>query len=189
VSVQDLKHAVEFIKREAGDGGLTGEGFAQVIVALFEKVHPLAIGALEQSYTLSKLITQRMLSTHMDSSNEKEAAEITRLADTLCDGYKSHIFPIGLLEAKRLGLKITEPDEKLYDAMWKLLNYYRGLDRSPKPLPGSASSLFGGALKGKVLSRPIGHVDSTNVRFDCVGFAEVVAAGVENRGANWLLLS
>lgn len=164
VSVQDLKYAVAFVKREAGEAGITGDGYAQIIAALFDKVHPLALGAIEQSYELTKLITRRLLSTHMDEETEGE--EISRIADTLCDDYYSHQFPIGLMEARRLNLAVKEADEELYEAMWALLTYYQNIDRGPQPISGNVR--VAGLPAGTATHlRLIGNIDSTNLRVDC----------------------
>jgi hypothetical protein len=187
VSVQDLKHAVAFVKREAGEAGLTGDAYARVISVLFEKVHPLAIGAIEQSYELSKLITRRMLSTHMDE--KAEADEIERLTDELCDAYKSHGFPIGLSEADRLGLKVTRADEKLYNAMWDLKRAYDGMDRTAVPVQANHPGLTGVRKAGQLVIRTVGHIDTTDVRFDCNALLDVTPKGVEARGANWTQLT
>jgi hypothetical protein len=187
VSVQDLKHAVEFIKREAGEEGLSGEAYAQVISALFDKVHPLAVGAIEQSYSLSKLITKRMLSTHMDE--DKDGKEIERLTNTLCDDYKSHSFPIARLEARRLGLKVVDANDDLYAAMWALLDYYESLNRAPQPLP--AGTVVVGAPSGtKLVYYLLGHIDTTACRYDCIAMAQVAQDGTqEGRGNSWVKIS
>ncbi len=57
-----------FIRETAKPSDLTTytpEAMAQIVTALFDKIHPLAIGAIEQSYALAKLIGTRCLSTHM----------------------------------------------------------------------------------------------------------------------------
>ncbi len=102
ISVQDLKHCVEFIKREAG-GELTSDAFAQIITALFREVHPLAIGAIEESYALGRLVTKKMLEMHMDAEVDKP--KIDFIVDQLSDGYKSHAFAYGQREAEKIGLK------------------------------------------------------------------------------------
>jgi hypothetical protein len=187
VSVQDLKHAVAFVKREAGEGGLSSEAFATVVSALFEKVHPLAIGAIEQSYELSKLITRRMLSMHMDE--DADADEIERLTNALCDDYKSHNFPIGVTEAERLGLKVTMAPDDLHEAMWELLEYYSAIDRSLQVVPSAAQGQLAGVpINGQAMKNSIGHVDSTDVRFDCNQIVDVTTSGSEVRGSAWLRL-
>jgi hypothetical protein len=98
------------------------------------------------------------------------------------------MFPLGLWEAKRLKLKVTEAPAELYEAMWSLLDYYRGLDRSLKPVGRATVPVGAPAPKGSLLAKPLGHIDSTGIRFDCVGLAEFVEGKPQSRGANWLRL-
>jgi hypothetical protein len=60
ISVQDLKHVVDLLKREGPEQSYTPEALATIFSAMFEYVHPLAMGAIEQSYTLAKLISQKL---------------------------------------------------------------------------------------------------------------------------------
>ena len=120
ISVQDLRHAMQFIREAAPtkDGvgvSYTPEAMAQIFAALFEKIHPLAIGAIEQSYALAKLIGTRCLETHMDPT--KEPDEISSIVDKLCDDYKSHAYQINRSEAKAIGLKVTQPNSSLEEIL------------------------------------------------------------------------
>jgi len=192
ISVQDLKHAMEFVKREAGTDGLSGEGFATVIAALFQHVHPLAVGAIEQSYEAAKLITRKVLSTHMDAEAEKQ--EIDRIAKSLADDFKEHTYQIGVREAKELGLKAEEAADDLHDAMWTLLEYYQGLDRTPRAVQLTAGTAPPGqppepAQRQQLLVTRIGHLDSTARRADCQAFFRQAADGsLEVAGDRWVLL-
>lgn len=142
VSVQDLRHVLQFLRRELAEAEIddededAGEGEkkdphvpADVAVplyeALFENVHPLAIGALEQSWELARQICRGVLSTHMDPEKEKD--DIERIVERLSDSYKSHVYPIGRKEAKTLGLKITEATTDESIALWTLNEAFRGL--------------------------------------------------------------
>jgi len=136
ISVQDMRHAMQFImntaKPEVGEG-YTAEAMAQIVTALFEKIHPLAIGAIEQSYALAKLVGRRCLETHMDSSTEGE--QIEKIVDTLCDEYKSHLYQIGRQEARQIGLKIKDADDNVAAAMDKLLRFYSARPSLPPTEP------------------------------------------------------
>jgi hypothetical protein len=63
ISVQDLRHCVEFIKNEINDP--SPEAMAEIFVALFEKVHPLAIGAIQQSYACHSRFTSAQFTLHL----------------------------------------------------------------------------------------------------------------------------
>ena len=136
ISVQDMRHAMQFImntaKPEVG-GGYTAEAMAQIVTALFEKIHPLAIGAIEQSYALAKLVGRRCLETHMDPDTQAE--EIKKIVDTLCDEYKSHAYQIGRQEARQIGLKVKDAEGAVAETMDKLLRFYSARPTWPSAQP------------------------------------------------------
>lgn len=144
VSVQDMRHAMSFVKEAFGPKTkYDADAMARILIALFDKVHPLAIGAIEQSYALAKLIARRCLSTHMDE--KAQAKEIARIADALCDEYKSHQYEINRAEAKKLGLKVTYATAAVEGAMNELLKFYvsRPVTTPPSAPPAPGSQLTG----------------------------------------------
>lgn len=156
ISVQDMRHAMEFIRNAAGQGKempYTPEAMAQIFTALFDKIHPLAIGAIEQSYSLAKLVGKKCLATHMDPT--KEEAKINEIVDKLCDEYKSHSYEIGRREARTLGLKVTDAESNLHAALVRLLRFYVSRPIFPKPLPS----------KGKSFKGQIAWLESTALHF------------------------
>jgi hypothetical protein len=139
ISVQDMRHAMQFIREAAGSDRempYTPEAMAQIFSALFDKIHPLAIGAIEQSYALSKLVGTQCLSTHMDA--ETDAAKIREIVDQLCDAYKSHSYQISRAEARKIGLKAVDAPDDVSDAMMALFRFYvaRPLMPPTQPTPG-----------------------------------------------------
>ncbi len=158
ISVRDLKHAVEFIRDQNDGEPLHDEAFASVITALFDKIHPLVIGGIEQSYTLAKRISENMLSLHMDP--EKDAAGIKRITDALGDDFMSHQYPIGMGEAKRLGLKVTEASEAVYDKMWAALDLYSASQGQTANIQGSGPT---GSQQSAISASSI-HIDSTDMQ-------------------------
>jgi hypothetical protein len=150
ISVQDLRHVLQFVEREVGGKQkLTPEAAATIYTALFEKVHPLAIGALEQSWGLAQQVCERVLSTHMDP--EKDAGRIKAIVDRLSDHYKSHLYQIDRREAKEIGLKVRDATDQEADAMWSLLIAFMG----GLQLSGDA------ALNGEpAVAARLGHITS-----------------------------
>jgi len=139
ISVQDMRHAMKFITETAAPSGnhiYTPEAMAQIVIALFDKIHPLAIGAIEQSYALAKLIGIKCLSTHMDSIQEKD--KIERIVNTLCDDYKSHSFQISRKEAKDIGLKVVDANIAEDVALMNILKFYttRNITIPTNPIAG-----------------------------------------------------
>ncbi len=151
ISVQDLRHVLKFLERELGKDKLTPNAAATVYTALFEKVHPLAIGALEQSWTLSQQISEQVLGTHMAHDSEDEKAKIMAIVDRLSDYYKSHLYQISRKEAKAIGLKAREATAVEGHIMWMLYLAYQGIQIDGKVDLGGQQGIC----------RRLGHIDST----------------------------
>ncbi len=178
VSVQDMRHAMQFI-REAGrvdeEFAYTPDAMAQIFTALFDKLHPLAIGAIEQSYALSKLIGTRCLETHMTGAGAK--AEITKIVDQLCDEYKSHAYQIPRREAKAIGLKIKYAPKRLDDAVMKLYRHYAARPMLPPTIPPP----------GVPFKTHIAWLDSTATLLRCVADQQIQPDGqTQPMGDRWM---
>ncbi len=131
VAVQELHYAMEFIRRTVGaDNPPSAKAWAQIFSALFDKIHPLAIGAIEQSYALAKFVTRRCLETHMDAHTHK--AKISAIIDTLCDGYQSHQYRIGRREAAEIGLNIVHPEADVERLMLEIFAHYNARPFRPE---------------------------------------------------------
>ena len=70
---------------------------------VYRYLHPLVIGALDRSSSLSIRICQELLSYHMPTG--KRAAQISR---QLNSSYPSHSYPITAREARKLGLNVRD---------------------------------------------------------------------------------
>jgi len=149
VSVQDLRHCVEFVKREMGDA--SPESLATIMAALFDKIHPLAIGAIQQSYELARLISTKALSTHMDPNTEKE--QIERIVNAFSDEFFSHHYRIGWQEAQETGLKVTPAADELWETMWALYKHYQVYFTLAREIE-----------QGRLVAQPITWIDSVHQR-------------------------
>jgi hypothetical protein len=178
ISVQDMRHAMQFIRESAPSGvAYTPEALAQIFSSLFEKIHPLAIGAIEQSYALAKLVGRMCLETHMNAVTDK--AQIDAIVNRLCDDYKSHSFPISRREAKAIGLKVVDAEPKVEAILLDLLKFYTGRPIDPftnaQPKPGQQ------------LKMQIAWIDSVRAKFRVVQDARIGPKGeIESLGDQWL---
>jgi len=164
ISVQDMRHAMRFILETAqpGEGSkYTPEAMAKIVTALFDKIHPLAIGAIEQSYALAKLIGIRCLSSHMDPEKEKD--KISEIVNRLCDDYKSHAYQICRKEAREIGLKVVDANSAEDVAMINLLKFYiaRNVGIPAKP------------TVGQIFKMTIAWLDSLNLQLRCEADAQL----------------
>ena len=171
ISVQDLRHVLKFLEREIGKDKLTPEAAATVYTALFEKVHPLAIGALEQSWALAQQVSEGLLLTHMKGDGAAE--RVKAIVDRLSDHYKSHLYQIGRREAREMGLPVRDATAAEAHAMWELYLGYMNVQ-----IVGE-----GMADKEPILLRRLGHIDSTCAI--TTGMELVRKSDGESIGARW----
>lgn len=158
VSVQDLRHAMKFIQDSIEQHGpATPEAWAQMLTALFDKIHPLAIGGIQQSYELSKLTARQCLETHMDASRDSQ--RINEIIDTLCDNYMSHQYRIGRKEAKKIGLNVVNPSSKVEQLMLQIFQQYHNRQIIPtlNQVPQKNDKVLGN----------IAWLESTRMKFRC----------------------
>ena len=114
----------------------------QLIGQLFNYVHPLAIGAIEQSYELSRLITKKVLATRKKKLGAKH---VEAIADQLAGKYFSHGYPISRSEVEAdLGLPMTkaEPGDALFTAIEALNSFYNGVFEKQASVAGPIPLTF-----------------------------------------------
>jgi hypothetical protein len=87
--------------------------------SLFQYVHPLVIGAVDRSSSLSIKLCKEILSYHL--SDEAKADQISK---QLNSEYPSHSYPITLREAERIGLKACAMDPAVNDLLVELNGLY-----------------------------------------------------------------
>jgi hypothetical protein len=129
VSVEDLKNCIKFIAQQLNDQGedlkYTSTDMTHIVSKLFDHIEPLAIGAVERAYGLSRLVTRKVLETHLDPS--KDAEKIETIVDKIGGEYFSHSFPITRRDVEQeLKLKVEKPNADLFTKIWTLYEYYRG---------------------------------------------------------------
>ena len=176
ISVQDMRHAMQFIQEAASSNPgfeYTPEAMAQIFDSLFDKIHPLAIGAIEQSYALAKLIGARCLATHM--KDEGQAETITKIVSKLCDDYKSHLYRIGRKEAKALELNVVNASAPVDTILTEILKFYNARPVGP----------FGSG--GRPEKTQIAWIDSIRIKFRCEQkIAQVKNNQIEVQGDAWV---
>lgn len=177
ISVQDMRHAMEFVRRPSGAGSeipYTPEAMAQIFAALFDKIHPLAIGAIQQTYALAKLVARMCLETHMDPA--KDRAQIDAIVDRLCDDYKSHSFQITRKEAVAIGLPVTAASPEIQKAINDLWKLYMARPVFPRGTPTLNSAV----------DAHIAWLDSTALNLRVEGQFRVQPGGkLEPQGDAW----
>jgi hypothetical protein len=87
--------------------------------ALFQFVHPLVIGAVDRSSSLSVKLCSEILGFHM-----KDPGRAERISVELNSAYPAHDYPIVRREAARLGLEVKDLDPKLNEMLLDLHALY-----------------------------------------------------------------
>lgn len=86
---------------------------------IFQYIHPLVVGAIDRSSSLSIKICKEILSFHI-----RDEAECDRISKLLNSDYPSHSYPITTREARRIGLKVSALDPKVNDLLLELNGFY-----------------------------------------------------------------
>ena len=122
ISVEDVTAYLALIKEDAG---IQHED--QLVTAfnlLADKVHPLALGNVKRHMSQSRMMAKKLLSLHMDPSDN--AHRVSNIVDNLTSKSFYHGHPINRTEARdQVGLTTLEdPSDAVSRAMWRLYLEY-----------------------------------------------------------------
>jgi hypothetical protein len=160
-SVQDFKHMMKFVSSPLGRW-FKRKSMREITIELFKYVNPLALGAIDRSNQLSRLITRKVLASRVERLSKKREKNIE---EKLAGEYFSHSFPISRKEVEsELRIPVVKPNADLKKAIWELNLYYDSLFKSQIVLPGTNQMLA---------ARYLGFIDSENVRKIIFGIYEI----------------
>jgi len=134
VSVENFASYISFAKEMVG---ITEQAqLGTVLKELTEKVSPVDLGGVHRANNLIRLIVKKLLRHHMRLAEHEQ--KINEITDILIEKFFSHEYLISRKEAKRLGLKIKDPDNKLESRIWKLYKEYHSYLVLSEPFIGDA---------------------------------------------------
>jgi hypothetical protein len=113
VSLDELSRIINLWRKEAKDEGTNPYS------SIFMHIHPLVIGAVDRSSSLSIRLCNEILSYHM---KDKKKAE--RISRALNADYPWHSYPITIKEAQRIGLNATLLPQEINDMLLELHEVY-----------------------------------------------------------------
>ncbi len=120
ISVEDVTSYFLLAKERAG---IRDEQMVNIFNELANKIHPLALGNIYRSYRMSRLLTKKMLTLHLNWETEKH--KIEDIIKNLTEVLSIHGYQISRKEAKReIGLNIVEPVSEVEGLMWSLYEEY-----------------------------------------------------------------
>lgn len=121
ISVEDVSAYFTMVKEDIGVQH--EDQLIQAVIALTEKIHPLALGNVHRSHQQSRMLARKLLRKHM--TEEEREHEIDKLVENLKSNLYYHGHPINRTEAKSdLRLKVENADEQLESLMWSLYEEY-----------------------------------------------------------------
>jgi ClpP class serine protease len=125
ISVEDVMAYFDLAKNKFGIKN--DEDLAKIFNKFVEanpQIHPLALGNVNRTHNLIRMLAKRLLKSHKSSMKEDE---IEKIVDYFTEKLYSHQYFIGRKEAKEdLGLKnIVNADETLSKAMTDLYEEYK----------------------------------------------------------------
>ena len=109
------------IKKMIDDDLKVHPGSRSLVEILFEKIHPVVLGELERTSSLSKLIAKNMTGLRTNQPPEEETIRIINL---LNDSYPTHGYPIVLREAQKIGLPAEPTPVDLNPLLWETVKLY-----------------------------------------------------------------
>jgi hypothetical protein len=131
ISVEDVTAYFKLIQEEIGIHH--EDELIQAVIALTEKIHPLALGNVQRSHHQARMMARKLLKQHMVLDNQEN--EIDQIIDNLKSNLFYHGHPINRKEARiDLKLKVTDAPDDLADVMWKLYVAYENALKMTEPL-------------------------------------------------------
>lgn len=125
VSVE-IQQVQKYLEMAQADKYNQSNNFSEsVFSTLSDKVHPLLLGTIQRSLSLSKLLTKSILKTHMEDEEK-----ISKIVNTLNDQYPIHSYPIMREDFLELGLNVQEMNKEQNYATIDLFSYYDLLSKS-----------------------------------------------------------
>lgn len=118
ISVEDVTAFFRLVREEAEINH--EDEVIQALLALTDKVHPLALGNVQRHQSQSKMMARKLLKKHMKDGDAVDH-DIDILIEKLKSGLFFHGHPINRDEAKDdLKLKVVKPSDELEKLMWDL---------------------------------------------------------------------
>jgi hypothetical protein len=121
ISVEDVSAYFTLIKEDIGVQH--EDELIQAVIALTDKIHPLALGNVQRSHKQSRLIANKLLRKHMPEVEREH--EINQLVENLKSNLFFHGHPINRVEARDdLKIKAEAAPPDLEAVMWDLYQEY-----------------------------------------------------------------
>jgi len=128
ISVEDVRSYILFAKEElkAKDEELLGL-YSRMTNQTYHSpshLHSLALGNVYRAQRMIRILSERLLSLHMDTEKESNKKTIEKIVNEITSDICIHNYPIYRDEAKTIGLNVVIPNDKLEKILWNLYEKY-----------------------------------------------------------------
>jgi len=110
---EDLVNYLAFVREDVGISDQ--EELQRAFELLCKDVGSIPVGVAKRVSQFSLLMSEKLLSLHMQDINEARA-----IAESLNKSFFHHGYPVGRTEAEQIGLAVKKPDEDLEDLLWRV---------------------------------------------------------------------
>lgn len=117
VSVEEMMGFLNLARKEAGLKN--EESISKIVLALAEKVHPLALGAVYRAREQTSMLAKRLLKSHVKDESKAEA-----IVNKLTKELPSHNYLVSRTEAKEIGLNVIDVPADFQKIVWGLYREY-----------------------------------------------------------------
>ena len=116
VSYEDIIKFIEFVK----DIGINDQELIEKMMEkLTDEFSPTALGYAKRGSQLGLTMSEKLLSLHLKDANKAKT-----IAETLNKKFYHHGYPLGIKEAKEIGLPIAKKNEKVEEIIWNIYESY-----------------------------------------------------------------
>ncbi|HAE85011.1 MAG TPA: hypothetical protein DCG78_00670 [Anaerolineaceae bacterium] len=110
---EDLRNYFDFIKTDVGISDQ--EQLERAFELVCKEVGSIPIGVAKRSSQLALSMGEKLLNMHLGDSNRAKS-----IAEALNKSFYHHGYPLGLSEAKKIGLPVIKPPSELEGLLWEV---------------------------------------------------------------------
>lgn len=145
---EDVSAYTNFLKDEAG---ITEQKEKVTLLShLVNQIEPSVIGASKRASMQSIIMAEKLLKLHMKGADSQNAEII---AEKLSKNYFSHGHAVSRTEAKDLGLKISDRNDKIEKLLWEIFKDFESEMKMNEPFDPTAIYL-GNPQSSSLLNPP-----------------------------------
>ena len=110
---EDLRNFLDFVRSDVGISDQ--EQLERAFELVCKDVGAIPIGVAKRSTQLALSMSEKLLSLHLGDTSQARA-----IAEALNRSFYHHGYPLGMIEAKKIGLPVTSPSEDIEQTLWQI---------------------------------------------------------------------